>query len=86
MARDKVDVAKRMVDAYNLRDVDGAFAETRRATGLRATDLDGAGDPCAGLAMLRFADEAQAEEAWPAMRTHPLGLVAQFIRDSGISP
>jgi len=27
MARDKVDVAKRMVDAYNLRDVDGAFAE-----------------------------------------------------------
>jgi uncharacterized protein len=27
MARDKVDVARRMVDAYNLRDVDGAFAE-----------------------------------------------------------
>ena len=27
MARDKVDVAKRMVDAYNLRDVDGGFAE-----------------------------------------------------------
>ena len=27
MARDKVDVAKRAVDAYNRRDVDGAFAE-----------------------------------------------------------
>ena len=27
MARDKVDVAKRMVDAYNSRDVDRAFAE-----------------------------------------------------------
>ena len=25
--RDKVDVAKRMVDAYNRRDIDGAFAE-----------------------------------------------------------
>ena len=27
MARDKVDVAKRVVDAYNRRDVDGLFAE-----------------------------------------------------------
>ena len=27
MARDKVDVAKRLVDAYNRRDVDGLFAE-----------------------------------------------------------
>jgi ketosteroid isomerase-like protein len=27
VSRDKVDVAKRMVDAYNLRDVHGAFAE-----------------------------------------------------------
>jgi uncharacterized protein len=27
MARDRVDVATRLVDAYNLRDVDGAFAE-----------------------------------------------------------
>jgi ketosteroid isomerase-like protein len=27
MARDKVDVAKRVVDAYNCRDVDGLFAE-----------------------------------------------------------
>ena len=27
MARDKVDVAERMVDAGNRRDVDGAFAE-----------------------------------------------------------
>jgi ketosteroid isomerase-like protein len=27
MARDKVEVAKRLVDAYNRRDVDGAFAE-----------------------------------------------------------
>jgi ketosteroid isomerase-like protein len=27
MSRDKVDVAKRMVDAYNRRDVDGLFAE-----------------------------------------------------------
>lgn len=26
MARDKVDVAKRTVDAYNLRDVESAFA------------------------------------------------------------
>jgi ketosteroid isomerase-like protein len=27
MSRDKVDVAKRMVDAYHRRDVDGLFAE-----------------------------------------------------------
>jgi hypothetical protein len=27
MARDKVDVPRRMVDAYNRRDVDGVFAE-----------------------------------------------------------
>jgi hypothetical protein len=27
MSRDKVDVAKRVVDAYNRRDVDGLFAE-----------------------------------------------------------
>ena len=27
MARDKADVAKRVVDAYNRRDVDGLFAE-----------------------------------------------------------
>ena len=27
MSRDKVDVTKRMVDAYNHRDLDGAFAE-----------------------------------------------------------
>jgi ketosteroid isomerase-like protein len=27
MARDRIDVAKRMVDAYNRRDIDGAFAE-----------------------------------------------------------
>ena len=27
MSRDKVDVAERLVDAYNRRDVDGAFAE-----------------------------------------------------------
>ena len=27
MPRDKVDVAKRVIDAYNRRDVDGLFAE-----------------------------------------------------------
>jgi ketosteroid isomerase-like protein len=27
MVRDKVDIAKRLVDAYNRRDIDGAFAE-----------------------------------------------------------
>lgn len=38
-----------------------------------------------GLAMLRFVDETGADEAWPAMRSHLLRLVSQFIGDAGVA-
>jgi len=38
-----------------------------------------------GLAMARFLDEAEVEQAWPAMRAHLLALIAQFISDAGVS-
>jgi len=38
-----------------------------------------------GLAMARFVSDAGADEAWPATRTHLLGLLAQFAADAGVS-
>lgn len=37
-----------------------------------------------GLAMLRFVDEAEADEAWPGMRAQMLALLAQFAADAGV--
>jgi AcrR family transcriptional regulator len=37
-----------------------------------------------GLAMLRLVNEADADAAWPATRTHMLALVAQFASEAGI--
>ncbi len=38
-----------------------------------------------GLAMLRFVDETQAEEAWPAMRSQLLAEVSRFVEEAGVS-
>ena len=37
-----------------------------------------------GLAMLRLVNEADADAAWPAARTHMLTLLAQFASDAGV--
>jgi AcrR family transcriptional regulator len=37
-----------------------------------------------GLAMLRLVNEADADAAWPAARTHMLTLVAQLASDAGV--
>jgi AcrR family transcriptional regulator len=38
-----------------------------------------------GLAMLRLVNEADADRAWPAMRAHLLGLIAEFAADAGVA-
>ena len=39
-----------------------------------------------GLAMLRFVDETQAEEAWPAMRAQLLAEGSRLVAEVGVSP
>ncbi len=73
MSRDKVDVAKQVIDAYNRRDVDGLFAE------LATPDFewypgivgahDGGGATADARASKRFA--ADTRENWEELQSLP---------------
>jgi len=73
MSRDKVDVAKRMLDAYNRRDVDGLFAELATADFewypaiVRA--LDGGGGYRGREGVEKFA--ADTRENWEELQALP---------------
>lgn len=79
MSRDKVDVAKRVVDAYNRRDVDGLFAELATPDFewypgiVRA--LDGGGY-CGREGAEQFA--ADTSENWAELQ-----IIAEEFRDLG---
>ena len=75
MPRDKVDVAKRVIDAYNRRDVDGLFAELATPDFewypaiVRALDGGGGGGYRGRESVVEFA--ADIRENWETLQSLP---------------